>query len=79
MMALVARILAVSYPGTMPSRYGVPHEDNLRVRLSLFLPATEIISNRCAAAAGIFVDQKNKSLHKFWDSGLKVAPRANPG
>ncbi|WP_418982338.1 ABC transporter substrate-binding protein [Alistipes sp.] len=27
----------------------------------------------------IFDNQKRKALEKFWDSGLKVAPRANPG
>ena len=27
----------------------------------------------------IFDNQKDKALKKFWDSGLKVAPRANPG
>ncbi len=27
----------------------------------------------------IFDNQKQKALQKFWDSGLKVAPRANPG
>ena len=27
----------------------------------------------------IFDNQKDKGLKKFWDSGLKVAPRANPG
>lgn len=27
----------------------------------------------------IFDSQKDKALKKFWDSGLKVAPRTNPG
>ena len=27
----------------------------------------------------IFDNQKDKALKKFWDSGLKVAPRTNPG
>ena len=27
----------------------------------------------------IFDNQKHKALQQFWDSGLKVAPRANPG
>lgn len=27
----------------------------------------------------IFDTQKDRSLKKFWDSGLKVAPRTNPG
>lgn len=27
----------------------------------------------------IFDNQKNQALQKFWDSGVKVAPRANPG
>lgn len=27
----------------------------------------------------IFDNQKDKALKKFWNSGLKVAPRANPG
>ncbi len=27
----------------------------------------------------IFDNQKNKALQKFWDLGLKVAPRINPG
>lgn len=27
----------------------------------------------------IFDNQKDKTLKKFWDSGLKVAPRTNPG
>ncbi|MEG2614536.1 MAG: menaquinone biosynthesis protein [Alistipes sp.] len=27
----------------------------------------------------IFDNQKQKALQKFWDSGIKVAPRANPG
>ena len=27
----------------------------------------------------IFDTQKDKALKKFWDSGLKVAPRTNPG
>lgn len=27
----------------------------------------------------IFDNQKRKALEKFWDAGLKVAPRANPG
>lgn len=27
----------------------------------------------------IFDNQKHKALQKFWDAGLKVAPRANPG
>ncbi len=27
----------------------------------------------------IFDRQKHKALQKFWDSGIKVAPRANPG
>lgn len=27
----------------------------------------------------IFDNQKHQALLKFWDSGLKVAPRANPG
>ena len=27
----------------------------------------------------IFDNQKNQALRKFWDSGVKVAPRANPG
>ena len=27
----------------------------------------------------IFDGQKDKALKKFWDSGLKVAPRSNPG
>ena len=27
----------------------------------------------------IFDNQKDKALKQFWDSGLKVAPRANPG
>ncbi|MEG1700786.1 MAG: MqnA/MqnD/SBP family protein [Alistipes sp.] len=27
----------------------------------------------------IFDHQKYKALHKFWDSGIKVSPRANPG
>lgn len=27
----------------------------------------------------IFDNQKHKALHKFWDAGLKVTPRANPG
>ncbi|WP_295937799.1 menaquinone biosynthetic enzyme MqnA/MqnD family protein [uncultured Alistipes sp.] len=27
----------------------------------------------------IFDNQKRKALQKFWDSGIKVAPRANPG
>lgn len=27
----------------------------------------------------IFDNQKNKALKKFWDSGLKITPRANPG
>ena len=27
----------------------------------------------------IFDNQKHKALQKFWDSGIKVTPRANPG
>lgn len=27
----------------------------------------------------IFDNQKHKALQKFWDAGLKIAPRANPG
>lgn len=27
----------------------------------------------------LFDNQKNNALEKFWDSGLKVAPRTNPG
>ncbi|WP_295913427.1 menaquinone biosynthetic enzyme MqnA/MqnD family protein [uncultured Alistipes sp.] len=27
----------------------------------------------------IFDNQKHKALQKFWDSGIKVSPRANPG
>lgn len=27
----------------------------------------------------IFDSQKQKALQKFWDSGLKISPRANPG
>lgn len=27
----------------------------------------------------VFDNQKQKALQKFWDSGIKVAPRANPG
>ena len=27
----------------------------------------------------IFDNQKDKALKKFWDSGLKVSPRTNPG
>lgn len=27
----------------------------------------------------VFDNQKHKALRKFWDSGLKVVPRANPG
>lgn len=27
----------------------------------------------------IFDNQKNKALQKFWNSGIKVSPRANPG
>lgn len=27
----------------------------------------------------IFDNQKDKALKKFWNSGLKIAPRANPG
>lgn len=27
----------------------------------------------------IFDNQKQKALQKFWDSGMKVSPRANPG
>ncbi len=27
----------------------------------------------------IFDNQKRRALQKFWDSGLKVSPRANPG
>lgn len=32
-----------------------------------------------AAIDCIFDNQKRKALQKFWDSGLKVSPRANPG
>lgn len=32
-----------------------------------------------AAFDYIFDNQKDKALKKFWDAGLKVAPRANPG
>lgn len=27
----------------------------------------------------LFDEQKRKALHKFWDSGVKVTPRINPG
>ena len=27
----------------------------------------------------IFDNQKHKALQKFWNSGIKVSPRANPG
>ena len=27
----------------------------------------------------LFDNQKNNALEKFWDSGLKIAPRTNPG
>lgn len=27
----------------------------------------------------IFNDQKHKALHKFWDAGIKITPRVNPG
>jgi chorismate dehydratase len=27
----------------------------------------------------IFDNQKRRALQKFWDSGLKVSPRVNPG
>ena len=27
----------------------------------------------------IFDNEKNQALQQFWDSGIKVAPRANPG
>ncbi len=27
----------------------------------------------------LFDNQKRKALQKFWDSGIKIAPRANPG
>lgn len=35
--------------------------------------------DRLARLDYIFDNQKRKALEKFWDSGLKVAPRANPG
>lgn len=46
---------------------------------------SDYASNPCAAYEYltsfdfIFDNQKQKALHKFWDSGIKVAPRANPG
>ena len=27
----------------------------------------------------IFDNEKNQALQQFWDAGIKVAPRANPG
>lgn len=36
-------------------------------------------SCRPAHADHIFDNQKHKALEKFWNSGLKTAPRANPG
>ena len=46
---------------------------------SEFSSEAEAAYAELAAFDYIFDNQKHKALHEFWDSGLKVAPRVNPG
>lgn len=57
--------------------YGLEHSYEALVESAATDPAAAY--ERLSRYDYIFNDQKNNALKKFWDLGLKVTPRANPG
>ena len=94
-MVIVPRIVAVSRFGATPCIYGATRADGSDLRAdrssSFFFriirrfAALRPLAGRSAAVVScdgydrIFDCQKRQALRKFWNSGLRVAPRVNPG
>jgi len=78
-MVIVPRIVAAPHSGALRFRSAL-RAACLSAGSSFLFPFVSFTRfSRRKSARALFDGQKRQAFRKFWNAGLKVAPRVNPG